>query len=136
MKKNHKTLYMILAVLLISFLFFGSRKEEVVEGFQEGFNPMDMLKVLEKGKKCRDKEANEGWEKIFTAWGTSEGAVKEILGKAEQHACKMTPNEGNTIASIITTAVAGVKVVADRYENEGAGGGGGHGGHGRGGGHK
>ena len=75
MKKTHKTLYMILAVLLISFLFFGSRKEEVVEGFQEGFKPMKMLTVLKKGKKCRENEANEGWEKIFTAWGTSEGAV-------------------------------------------------------------
>ena len=33
MKKNHKMLYMILAVLLVSFLFFGSREKNVVEGF-------------------------------------------------------------------------------------------------------
>jgi hypothetical protein len=32
MKKNHKMLYMILAVLLVSFLFFGSREKNVVEG--------------------------------------------------------------------------------------------------------
>ena len=119
MKKTHKTLYMILAVLLVSFLFFGSRKEEVVEGFQEGFKPMKMLTVLKKGKKCRDNEANEGWEKIFTAWGTSEGAVTEILGKAEQHACDMKPEEGERIANIITEAVGGVKRVADKYEGAG-----------------
>jgi hypothetical protein len=110
---------MILAILLISFLFFGSRKEEVVEGFQEGFDPMDMLTVLKIGKKCSDDEANEGWKKIFTAWGTSEKIVEEILGKAEHHACKMKPEEGEKIANIITAAVGGVKRVADRYEKKG-----------------
>jgi len=119
MKKNHKTLYMILAVLLISFLFFGSRKEEVVEGFQEGFDPMAMLKVLKIGAECRDNEANEGWKKIFKAWSDAEKIVEEILGKAEHHACEMKPQEGKKIADIITAAVGGVKRVADRYEKKG-----------------
>ena len=59
MKKNHKMLYMILAVLLVSFLFFGSREKNVVEGFFPGLGGDGEMTVTKSDKvSCDEYEFN------------------------------------------------------------------------------
>ena len=83
MNKNHKTLYMILAVLLVSFLFFGSREKEVVEGFQEG---MTVDELQTKLKDC-DKNTKQKWKELRDLWASSQDEVIDELTKAERDPC-------------------------------------------------